>query len=960
MNAIEVAPDRTCPRPRSRRGGLVRIRLGRGKAVPIRAGTGQERNGGGPFSLGCASGFSSFSSVPPSLFEATFELGICEETLGNPDAALAAWSGIPAASPLAVKASLGRARLLMNSGRFAASENVLLSLPRGRGHEGRLAGEALELLYHLQGRTSEVRELVVERWAFTDNHDAVLRRLYQLDHAAFPVDYVRKALEAADQGDDRVWLGQANLAAWSGRFDEAARLLTACARRRPEDLPIWRARLDLARSSGDLASVRQAVAHLPLSQFTKADILKLRAWVAGRQKDAGRERSVLLALVGVEPENISAWDRLAELAFRSGRSDEGEKYHKQAAAFNRMREEYKALIDREDRAQHCRELATLAGKLGRPVEALGWSLIDQGRAASQPLEGAVVTSRESRPGERLESAISDLLPALAAEVAGPSVGHANATPRFADDAESAGLRFLHDNGHTRRNPPPPEAMCGGVGLLDFDGDGWLDVYAVQAGTFQPQASGVAQGDRLFRNRGDGTFEDVTVRAGIASFEGGYGHGVAVGDYDNDGRPDLFVTRWRSYALYRNAGKGRFEDVTRAAGLGGDRDWPTSAVLADLDSDGDLDLYVCHYLAYDPANPRRCVHEYAPSKHDCNPLDFPALPDHVFRNDRGRFVEVTVEAGFTDPNGRGLGVVAADLDGDNRIDLYVANDMTANYLFKNRGGFRFEETGQVSGAAASADGGYKAGMGIACGDLDGDGFLDLAVTNYFGESTTFYRNLGGGFFADHSSAIGMTAPTRRLLGFGLAFLDADNDGRLDVLSANGHVLDARPQFPWTMPIQLLRGTPGGGLTDVSEQAGEPFGPLHLGRGLAVGDLDNDGRLDAVVLAQNEPVVYLHNQGEHLGHFIVFALEGTKSNRDGVGASVKIVAGGQRQVAQRCGGGSYQSASDPRLHFGIGDATTVESVEVRWPSGQVDRHGPLGADREYVLREGAQSAGSRPRA
>ena len=208
-------------------------------------------------------------------------------------------------------------------------------------------------------------------------------------------------------------------------------------------------------------------------------------------------------------------------------------------------------------------------------------------------------------------------------------------------------------------------------------------------------------------------------------------------------------------------------------------------------------------------------------------------------------------------------------------------MTANYLFHNRGGFRFEETGQTAGAAASADGGYKAGMGIAGGDLDGDGLFDLAVTNYFGESTTFYRNLGGGFFVDHSSLIGMAAPTRRLLGFGIAFFDADNDGWLDVLSANGHVLDPRPRIPWTMPLQLLGGRPGGRLTDVSEQAGPPFGPLHLGRGLAVGDLDNDGRLDAVVVAQNEPLIYLHNRTSDRGHSIVFGLEGTKSNRDGVG-------------------------------------------------------------------------------
>ena len=441
-------------------------------------------------------------------------------------------------------------------------------------------------------------------------------------------------------------------------------------------------------------------------------------------------------------------------------------------------------------------------------------------------------------------------------------------------------------------------MGGGVGLLDFDGDGWLDVYLVQGGPFPSGQSASQDGDRLFRNKRDGTFEDVTERSGLAALGRGYGHGVAVGDYDNDGRPDLFVTRWRAYALYRNKGDGTFEDATARAGLGGDRDWPTSAAFADLDRDGDLDLYVCHYLKYDETNPRRCSHPDSPAKHDCNPLDFDALPDHVFRNDAGRFVDVTEAAGLFESTGRGLGVVAADFDGDDLVDLYVANDMSANYLYRNKGGFKFEEVGVVAGAAASADGGYKAGMGVACGDLDGDGKIDLAVTNYYGESTTFYRNLGGGMFADHSDAIGLSAPTRLLLGFGIAFVDLDNDGRLDVLSANGHVIDPRPRFPWMMPLQVLSMGPTGRLVDVSARAGALFQPLHLGRGLAAGDLDNDGRVDALAVCQNEPVVYLHNQTrrESTGHFLVLAprrdeVESRRRRRDGDGPVRDTAMGGR---------------------------------------------------------------------
>jgi hypothetical protein len=241
------------------------------------------------------------------------------------------------------------------------------------------------------------------------------------------------------------------------------------------------------------------------------------------------------------------------------------------------------------------------------------------------------------------------------------------------------------------------------------------------------------------------------------------------------------------------------------------------------------------------------------------------------------------------------------------------------------------------------------MGIACGDLDNDGRPDLAVTNYYGESTTLFRNLGGGVFGDHTAVLGLAAPTRHLLGFGVAFLDADNDGQPDLVSANGHVGDYRPAFPWKMPIQLLMGASGGRLADASAGAGPPFRPLHLGRGLAVGDLDDDGRIDAIVVCQNEPPVLLRNRTAG-GHWITIALEGTRSNRDGVGARVAIEAGGRRWVSQRFGGGSYQSAGDPRLHFGLGAATRIDRLEVRWPSGRVDRHEGLAVDRRYRLREG----------
>ncbi len=523
---------------------------------------------------------------------------------------------------------------------------------------------------------------------------------------------------------------------------------------------------------------------------------------------------------------------------------------------------------------------------------------------------------------------------------------------FTDDAEAVGLRFVYDNAETPLHQLP-EPFGGGLALLDYDGDGWLDVYCVQGGPFAPSSNvGSAtpgQGDRLFHNRGDGTFEDVTDRSGIARFPRGHGHGAAVGDVDGDGHADLFLTRWRSYALYRNRGDGTFEDATDAWGLGGRRDWPTSAAMADLDGDGDLDLYVCHYAAWDLDNPRICRDPTTQAYLNCSPLVAAALPDRLFRNDGGRFVEVTAESGIVDRDGRGLGVVAADLDGDGRVDLFVANDSSANFLFRNLGGMRFEEIGHAAGVAGNASGVYQAGMGVTAGDLDGDGLIDLAVTNFYGELTTFYRNLGDGVFTDATAPIGLAIASRRLLGFGLALFDADNDGRLDLASANGHVNDLRPNYPYRMPAQLLLGGADGRLMDVSDRAGAPWQVPRMGRGLAAGDLDNDGRDDLLILSHNQPLAYFHNQSRG-GHFLTIRLEGRESNRDAVGAKITVVAGDRRQTAWRVGGGSYQSASDSRLHFGLGEIDRIAAIEVTWPSGRFDRYRGLRADTGYLVREG----------
>jgi tetratricopeptide (TPR) repeat protein len=909
----------------------------------------------------------------PGRAEVEYPLGGCAARLGRIDTALAAWARVPRGSSLGPRAALDRARVALDHGRLEVAEESLTPLLTARGEIGEQASRLADQVDLFTGRDRAIARRIERRWPVAADQAGLLVMHWRLQSQPFALLAMREALDRMAReapSDDRVWLGLAHLAIRTGQLKEADEWLSRCEARRPDDADVWRARLAWALESGrvDLAVV--AASLLPASGVEPAEVAEFVARLAAPRGDAAAERAALERLVSLRPGEPSAWERLAERAARDGDRGHAEEFRRRKAQIDRARDEYRMLmgsVAAGDPASAA-DLARTAEFLGLRFQARGWWTI-QARRLSDDREARAALTRlagEEPAGLPTARSLADLIPApLAAPAAAPAPRPSlePVVPKFRDDAEAAGLRLVYEN-----DPTPmcrlPETMGGGVGLIDFDGDGWLDVYAVQGGRLPNEASPAPtpQGDRLYRNRRDGTFEDVTATAGLAAFPGGYGHGVTVGDYDNDGRPDLFVTRWRSYALYRNKGDGNFEDVTAFAGLGGPRDWPTSAAFADLDGDGDLDLYVCHYTDWDPVRSPPCPHPTDPNRHGyCVPRSIAAMPDHVFRNDSGRFIEVSECSGVraADRDGRGLGVVAAHLDDDDRIDLFVANDMTANLFFLNRGAFRFGETAAESGVAANAVGGYLAGMGIACGDLDGDGRVDLSVSNFYGESTTFYQNLGAGQFAEKASAINLAAPTRHVLGFGISFLDANNDGELDLAQANGHVNDYRPSIPFAMPAQLFLGSTTGRLVEVSESAGACWKVPRLGRGLAVGDLDNDGRMDLLVVASGLPLAYFHNQGP-AGHFITLQLEGAfpRSNRDAVGARVSVIAAGRRQVAQRIGGGSFLSAGDHRLHFGLGDATRIEAIEVRWPSGHFDRYTGLAADAAYLLREVRSEVGPLP--
>jgi enediyne biosynthesis protein E4 len=896
--------------------------------------------------------------------EVEYLLGACEKIRGNDTEAMAAWGRVPDTAPEAPAALLSRGQLAVELGQYRLAETCFERAQRTGGDVGAEARRQFSSLQWITGRHGDYRSLLQREFRHTRDPVETLRLLWSIDHEPYPIAGMRQTLEKAGvmaPDDDRVWLAKADMATRAGRFDEANELLWRCERAKPNDGVVWRTRLEWAQAAGRPAEVLRAARHLPASALTRTRLQELVAWLAAQAGDREAEREALERLVAMNPDETAGVERLADMAAQDGNIELVAKLRQCKAARDSARDRYADLIYKPDPLPSASELARSAEALGRSFDAQCWWKLAARDPAHKTLAEAALArlatiEPDSPPSDRL---LANLLGPVRAEWnAKTTMIGTLSIPTFTDDAERRGLAFTFDNGRTDLRQLP-ETMSGGVGLLDFDGDGWLDVYAVQGGTFPPPGgSSVPFGDRLFRNLGNGRFEDATNSSGMSRFRGGYGHGVAVGDYDNDGRPDLFVTRWQSYSLYHNLGQGRFEDVTASVGLGGDRDWPTSAAWADLDNDGDLDLYVCHYLQFDPATAAPCHRQNGPEYTYCNPHEYAALPDHVFRNDRGRFVDVTTAAGIVDLHGRGLGVVAADLDDDGKVDLFVANDTTANYFFRNNGDFRFVEEGVASGLATSAGGGYLAGMGVACGDLDGDGRLDLAVTNFLGESTTLYHNHGNAVFSDRSAAAGLTTATRFVLGFGIAALDVNNDGRLDLAQANGHVVDYRPTLPYAMATKLFLGDKEGRLTDVSDRAGAPWQVARLGRGLAIGDIDNDGFIDVLVVAEKDPLAVFHNKPpsrknpreKRADHFITLGLEGTSSNRDAVCARVTVMASTGIQVAVRFGGGSYLSSRDPRLHFGLGSADVADRVEVRWPSGKTDIYRGLTGDRGYKLTEG----------
>jgi len=541
--------------------------------------------------------------------------------------------------------------------------------------------------------------------------------------------------------------------------------------------------------------------------------------------------------------------------------------------------------------------------------------------------------------------------AISAQIKDPRQA-APSPAKFVDVTSSLGVDFKHAAPHTSKKYLL-ETMGAGVALFDYDNDGRLDLFVVNGAEindpspngFIPEKTGPKYWNRLYHQKPDGTFEDVTEKAGLKG--AGYGMGVAVGDYDNDGFEDLFVTGYGGNHLYHNNGNGTFTDVTDKAGVAGGG-WSTSAAWVDLGGDGLLDLVVLRYVQWDFTD-IWCGEKKPGYRSFCHPNEFQPIAPLAYHNDgNGHFAEITKQAGLAKP-GKALGIAIGDFNGDGHIDVIIANDSIPEFLYQNKGDGTFDEVGLFAGVGVDGDGRAFAGMGVDFADYDNDGLADVVISDLAYQKYSLYHNNGDGTFAYSTDGTGLGSMTILHSGWGMRFIDYDNDGWKDLLVAQAHVMDNielnYPQLHYREPMLLARNT-GKGFVDVSDQSGSVFHEPWASRGMAIGDIDNDGRLDAVVLENNGPLHILRNETDTQNHWLTLNFVGHKSNRDAIGASVKLVTTEGSQYANVTTSGSYLSSSDKRVHFGLGPVATVKEIEIRWPSGI--RQTLLGVKPDQILQ------------
>jgi len=547
-------------------------------------------------------------------------------------------------------------------------------------------------------------------------------------------------------------------------------------------------------------------------------------------------------------------------------------------------------------------------------------------------------------------------PVVAAQKPGAKTPATN-PPLFVEVTHAAGIDFRLTCGGQEKLYIV-ETQCGGAAAFDYDNDGWMDILLVDGSTLADYRVGKCHPPRLYHNNHDGTFTDVSAKSGLNFC--GWGYGVAVGDYDNDGWEDVYITGFHGSALYRNNHDGTFTDVTAKAGVANAERWGTSAAFGDYDNDGNLDLYVANYVDLDinnlPQFGNGLFCQYRGIPVNCGPRGLKGSRDRIYHNNGdGTFTDVTEKLGIDIESYYGLGVLWLDYDKDGCLDLYVANDSSPSLLYHNNCHGGFTEVGAEAGVAYSSDGREQAGMGIDAADYDRDGWPDIVKTNFSDDANNLYHNDHNGEFTDLAGAAGIGAISIPYLGFGAKFLDYDNDGWPDIFIANGHV---DPQVEgqsfgvgYAERPFLFHNLRNGKFEEVGEKTGGALTKKYVGRAALTADFWNRGRQDLLITNLDASPVLLRNEVPSLGHWLRIKTIGSKSNRDGFGAKVEITVEGSTRYAEVRAGSSFESSSDPRAHFGLGAATRVDAIVIRWPSGQVDKLGPEAADQELVVKEGS---------
>ncbi len=886
--------------------------------------------------------------------------------------ALDYYQRVPRLSPEASdSADFGVAEMLCHLGRISESEEQLRQLlVKNPAHK--LAHLRLAFLLNITGRRWQAQPHLLY---LVQNRAANIEHLLLLGNSQRQIeDRALLDATASQYPDDPLpSLGAARLALSLNRPDEAKPLLKQVLAVRPNELEAvvrWGQLLLEEPDSGPFVTWSDK---LPADVERHPDVWMLRGQFAQARSQPEVAARCFWEALRRDPDHLAACHQLGRTLTLLGESELAAVFLERSDILQRLASILDDLFHHRDHVESMRRAAILTRQLGRLWEAASWSSIALSihpeltwaieilQEVSPQLHADLPqTAPAFDPARRIDLARYPLpsrspsnteVPVTASGQNGSPVAHSQI--RFKNDASSLGINFSYENAADDSTPGARifETTGGGVGVIDYDRDGWPDLYLTQGGS-EPGLAGMAM-DRMYRNLSD-HFDDVTVHSRLGDRD--FSQGVAAGDFDNDGFPDLYVANLGQNRLYRNQGDGTFVDVTVDAGIA-ESWWTTSCLVADLNGDGLPDLFDVNYAAGENLLTKIC--EKQGVIRSCSPRAFDPAPDTVWLNQGdGSFRNVTTESGVDVPNGLGLGVVAMDLQGEGRLSLFVANDEVPNFLFVNVTSspdkLRFEEQAMLSGVAVDADGKSQACMGVAAGDADGDGLVDLFVTNFYQESNTFYRQITRGQFADVTRSARLRDPGFPMLGFGTQFLDADHDGWEDLIVTNGHIDDLTAiGEPYKMPTQFFRNAGQGRFDEIpAAQLGPFFQESHLGRGLARLDWNRDGNEDVAVSHLKEPAALLTNQSSATGHFVSLQLCGTRCSRDAIGTTVEITVAGKKIVKQLTAGDGYHASNERRLVFGLGRATRVDQLHIHWPSGTIQTWKDIPAGTFVTIVEGSQ--------